>query len=77
MNTATGDDPEASSAQVQDETDTVRDWISPHLGPRLPYLQFYAVSDEARLAAHAFEPRASDVTIATYTKSYTEGYLSH
>eukprot|EP00656_Telonema_subtile_P020299 TRINITY_DN21434_c0_g1_i3.p1 TRINITY_DN21434_c0_g1~~TRINITY_DN21434_c0_g1_i3.p1 ORF type:complete len:305 (+),score=62.20 TRINITY_DN21434_c0_g1_i3:103-1017(+) len=48
-----------------------RDWIGPVLGPRSPYLWFYAVTEASRNAAEAFCPRLSDVAVATYTKCGT------
>ena len=47
------------------------DWLTRALGARAPFLQFYAVSDEARRAAEAWAPRPSDVIVATYTKCGT------
>lgn len=46
------------------------DWMEV-LGPRAEYLHFYAVSEASRKAAQDFEPRPSDVTVATYTKCGT------
>ena len=48
-----------------------RAWCDDLLGPRMPYRQFYACSEEATAAAEAFVPRPSDVIVGTYSKTGT------
>ena len=48
-----------------------QDWIAQSGVPREYYKHFYAVSEASRFAAEQFQPRPSDVIVATHSKSGT------